>query len=87
MDRPEDDTFCEYFRSFLNQDDTPGIENYTPKNVTYIPVLDDAITPNEVHICMRQLEANKSAGVDGIPPGLLKSPRIHGWPHSRLFST
>ena len=39
----------------------------------YIPVLDDPIDPNEVtYVIDKQLNDNKSPGIDGLSPGLFK---------------
>ena len=39
----------------------------------YVPVLDNPIEPQEVDFVIRnQVKSNKSAGLDGIGPGLFK---------------
>ena len=70
-DKPSDLDFCNYFDTLLNPEVQPLI-NYTPTNLYYIPVLDDAISPIEVEASIKKLNSNKAAGIDGIPPGLLK---------------
>ena len=64
--------FCSHFETLLNQSDNEHLENYVPDTVTYIPILDDFIRPDEVQKCIRELKPNKTVGVDGRLLGLLK---------------
>ena len=70
--KPSDMEFCTHFESLLNPVGEDNIE-FTPSRLLYVPVLDDAITPFEVDVCIKKLKPNKSAGVDGIVPGILKT--------------
>ena len=68
--RPSDECFCQYYENLLRspdeiQDSIPGIN-------VHIPILDDQLEPMEVDRAIRKLKASKAAGVDGVPPGLLK---------------
>ena len=68
--QPSDEAFCEHYQDLLNPD---GINlDYQPVRPKYVPLLDDPIAPREVDDCLRQLKANKAAGIDGTAPGLLK---------------
>ena len=51
---------------------SPPRDIHIPKSNVYIPALDDDISGNEVEEQIKLLKANKAAGVDGIPPGILK---------------
>ena len=65
--------FSSHFENLLNQPGTDTAITYTPRNEVYIPVLDDPFTPDEIANSIRKLKMNKSAGIDGIPPGILKA--------------
>ena len=68
---PSDDEFCCHFEGLLNP--TPSEDALTlPRSNMYVPVLDDPITPQEVKDVIRGLRRDKAAGVDGVPPGILK---------------
>ena len=38
----------------------------------YVPILDDAISYDEVNRQIKRLKSNKAGGPDGLPPGLFK---------------
>ena len=68
---PSDTDFCRHYEHLLN----PALEDtdiFEPNIPTYIPVLDDPISPNEVDEAIKSLKKNKAAGVDGLAPGILK---------------
>ena len=71
-EQPSSVEFCTFFESLLNSPNATDPREYTPENFIYIPILDDPIEPTEVLRCVRKLKPNKAAGVDGIPPGVLK---------------
>jgi len=62
--------FCSYYEQLLSSG--MSILDYSPEEPKYEPILDDPIHPHEVDLCIKRLKANKAAGVDGVPPGLLK---------------
>ena len=68
--QPSDDDFCQFYENLLCTG--TSVVNFTPVYPKYVPVLDDAIHPSEVDDCIKSLKANKAAGVDGVPPGVLK---------------
>ena len=68
---PNDMEFCRHFEKLLN----PVVDHedmYIPNESKYIPVLDDDISPLEVDNAIKLLKANKAAGIDEVPPGILK---------------
>ena len=71
--RPSDDEFKVHLESLFNPD---GISELDPEDYVsdiYVPVLDDPIDPIEVSdVLQKQLNANKSAGADGLSPSLFK---------------
>ena len=74
LTRPSDETFCAHYLKLLN----PGVQMkvYLP-SVFKCPflmmvILDDDITPLEVHTNVKKLKTNKAAGCNGLPPGVLK---------------
>ena len=71
MQQPSDAEFCKHYEKLLNPEGM-GVVDYEPRYHKYIPVLDDAILPGEVPDCVKSLKLNKSAGCDGVPPGVLK---------------
>ena len=73
-DRPTDAEFCTYYEKLLHDTDTGNAElsNFRPTMNVYVPVLDDMITPTEVHDAIKSLKQNKAPGEDGIPPGMLR---------------
>ena len=70
LTRPSDEAFCAHYQQLLN----PGvqIQVYLPSVFKYMPILDDDITPLEVHTNVKKLKTNKTAGCNGLPPGVLK---------------
>ena len=70
-DTPSDAAFCLFYNTLLNPVDA-SLLRYTPNLFKYIPLLDDPINPGEVLDSINNLNKEKSAGVDGIPPGVLK---------------
>jgi exonuclease III len=72
-ERPEDDQFREHFEKLLNPQDTPrNLMVYAQANGMHLPVTDDPVTPHEVIQATKSLKTNKSGGVSGVPPGVLK---------------
>jgi hypothetical protein len=69
-DTPSDEDFAKHFHELLNPPDKCQLT--APQTDTYVPVLDDPITPFEVDTALKRLQISKSAGPDGIPPGVLK---------------
>ena len=67
---PSDIEFGAYFTELLN-DPAPTPLIIPPTNVS-VPELDCDIEPHEVDKCIKDLKADKAAGVDGIPPGVYK---------------
>ena len=72
-DKPSNATFCAHFETLLNPPNTVDPREYMPAQYRYIPILDNPIDVSEVIRCIGRLKTNKSAGTDGIPPGILKS--------------
>ena len=67
---PNDQEFCRHYDQLMNP---PVAEpQYIPTHPLYIPVLDDPISPNEVHECIKNLNPSKAAGIDGVAPGVFK---------------
>ena len=71
-DIPSDKEFCEHFDRLLNPHGNNKQPVYIPREHRYIPVLDDPIQPGEVLDAIDNLKSNKAAGIDGVPPGVLK---------------
>ena len=70
---PSDDEFRVHFEELLNPDDTAALVQEDIISDTYIPILDDPIQPEEVkYVIDKQLKSAKSAGPDGIAPGIFK---------------
>jgi hypothetical protein len=69
---PSDAEFKEHFNQLLNPSGERGTLKIPANHTLYIPVLDDPITPQEVARQVKSLKTNKSAGPDGIPPGIFK---------------
>ena len=69
--RPSDASFRHHFEALLNPA-SAGTELTIPDTDMYIPILDDPISKEEVSGSIRRLRRDKAAGVDGIPPGVLK---------------
>ena len=73
LQHPSDHEFRENLESLLNPEDTTELNPSDYVSDIYIPVLDDPIDPNEVsYVLDKQLNANKSPGIDGLAPGLFK---------------
>ncbi len=70
-EKPNDDEFCAYYEQLLNPSADQTV-HYEPDNPKYVPVLDDEISPAEVTDAINAMKSNKAAGVDGVPPGVLK---------------
>ena len=75
LETPSDQDFIEHFDKLFNQ----TVESESETNMvtsndtdTYIPILDDEITTDEVERHVNKLDSQKAAGHDGIPPGILK---------------
>ena len=68
---PSDDCFCEHYQKLLNPEGITPLD-YQVEYFKYVPILDDPISPGEVFDSLKLLKANKSAGTDGVAPGLLK---------------
>lgn len=66
---PSDECFCQYYEDLLKAELR---QDFTPLFPKYIPILDDPFDPIEVERAIKQLEAKKAPGLDGIAPGLLK---------------
>ena len=70
--QPSNADFCTHYEKLLNPQEHHVHTNYEPPTARYIPILDDPILPGELLDCINSLKLNKSAGLDGVPPGLLK---------------
>ena len=68
--RPPDEEFGQHFSALLGPARDPLVP---PTTHLYIPVLDDDITPLEVHQAVCRIKTTKAPGTDGIPPGILKA--------------
>ena len=69
-ERPSDEDFEKHFKALLNPENEP-LE--IPWHGPYIPELDDDITPMEVTREIQKAKSGKAPGIDGVPPGILKS--------------
>ena len=71
--RPSDDEFKVHLESLFNPEETSELDPADYVSDIYVPVLDDPIDPIEVSdVLQKQLNANKSGGVDGLSPKLFK---------------
>ncbi len=70
-DRPTDGDFKQHFEELLGSADYT-LETDAVMSDVSTPILDDQITPMEVDQCIRSLKTDKSAGPDGIAPGLFR---------------
>ena len=69
--KPTNEAFRGHFQKLLNP--AAGYADIAvPDTYMYVPLLDDPITPREVEVVIKKLHNNKSAGVDGVPPGAFK---------------
>ena len=64
--RPSDEQFKDFFHSGKQISLEPISSDI------YVPILDDPITVQEVNEQVKDLKSEKAAGVDGVPPGVLK---------------
>jgi hypothetical protein len=71
LSRPSDGDFAQYFRQLLNPENQHHDLTILSSGV-HIPVLDADIQPGEVIDQIKKQNPQKAAGVDGIPPGVLK---------------
>jgi hypothetical protein len=69
--RPTDAQFATHFSALLNPENQQE-DLVIPSSGIYIPVLDDDISPGEIIDQLKKLKPNKAAGVNGVPPGVLK---------------
>ena len=75
--RPSDDEFKVDIESLFNPEWTSELDPADYVSDIYVSVLDDPIDPTEVSdVMQKQLNANKSAGVDGLSPKLFKQPPV-----------
>ena len=68
---PSDKEFTDHFNKLLNPSQDLEAITITATGI-HIPILDEDITPGEVIDAIKKMKPNKAAGVDGIPPGILK---------------
>ena len=61
-----------YFEKLLLTDEDEPIDNIDITSSPYIPVLDDPITPNEIHSCVKEIKPNKANDTYGNSPGIVK---------------
>ena len=70
---PTSKQFCEYFDKLLNSRQQQNITLFVPEHrYIYIPILDDPISYIEIENAIKKIKSNKSPGLDGIPPLVLK---------------
>ena len=70
---PSDIEFKEFHETHINQYfNSRSVD--PPVNIVcpYIPILDNPFVPDEVVSCINSMKANKSCGIDGLPPGIFK---------------
>ena len=67
---PSEKNFSDHFEKLLNPADGPR-DIVIPQTIMNVPVLDDDISPGEVENVIKRLKPGKSAGPDGISPGIL----------------
>jgi len=68
---PSDLEFCQHYSRLLSSGHD-GTFEFEPNYFKYVPILDDDFSPSEVEEAIKTLKSNKSAGLDGVPPGTLK---------------
>ena len=73
---PSDHEFKLHFEDLLNPADAEPIQSPNIQ-CPYLPVTDDAITPQEVEEAISTIKPDKSGGPSGIPPGVLKALPIN----------
>ena len=71
INKPSDDVFRRHFEKLLNPV-SRSADITVPHTVMYVPILDDPITTREIRDVITRLRRDKAAGIDGIPPGILK---------------
>ena len=71
IDQPSENEFCKHYQKLLIAD-TGNLTHFVPDPPKYMPCLDDDITPFETEQAVKTLKSSKAAGLDGLPPGLLK---------------
>ncbi len=76
-DRPSDELFKEHMETLLNPSDVEHLSSEVATTSVYIPVLDDPITPDEVHDAIQSLKPDKASGPDGIPPRVVRSMPVN----------
>ena len=67
---PPDEEFCRFYTELLNDREPTPLS--VPVTNNSIQELDCDIEPHEIDICIKQLKADKAAGIDGVPPGVFK---------------
>ena len=67
---PSDAEFKRHFELLLNPNDQEPL--IIPHTDIYVPILDDPITPMELKTEIKKLKCGRAAGIDGVPPGILK---------------
>ena len=69
---PSNDEFKTYYETFCNPDlDEDCIDsNHSP----YVPILDDAITVDELSLQIQKMRPEKASGVDGVSPWCVQVP-------------
>ena len=72
-DSPSDVDFKQFYESQSNQHaNASQSQAFDIDNSINIPILDDQFTPVEVSNQIDKMKANKTCGLDGIPPGVYK---------------
>ena len=72
-DLPSDEDFKHFYESNINLlSNNSHVLNVDIENNVSIPVLDNLFTPLEVSNQIDNMKADKSSGLDGIPPGVYK---------------
>ena len=69
---PSDQEFKVHFEKLLNPGDAQPIDVTYINEAPYIPITDDPFTPMEIQEAIKMTRGNKSGGVSGISPGVLK---------------
>ena len=72
-DMPSDNEFKELYESVISQYCNEQATDVSDNIISpYVPILDNPIEPIEVTNRIAQMKAEKSCGLDGIPPGIFK---------------
>ena len=69
---PSPIAFKHHFQKLLLTEEDEPIDNIDIKSSPYIPVLDDPITSNEIHSCVKEIKPNKANDTNGNSPGIIK---------------